>query len=57
MPAGYLAVIVPPALLIMYLVVGFRLETAQKLKLRYFSLVLYGIMVAVFICLFSVART
>jgi hypothetical protein len=53
MPAEYLATIVPPALLIMYLVVGFRLETAQKLKLRYFSLVSYGIVVAIFICLFS----
>src|SRR5215813_3717553 len=53
MPAEYLAVIVPPALLIMYLVVGFQLETAQKLKLRYFSLVSYGIVAAVFIVLFS----
>jgi hypothetical protein len=49
MPAGYVAAIVPPALLIMYLVVGFRLETAQEQKLRYFSLVLYGILVPVFI--------
>jgi hypothetical protein len=53
MPAGYLAVVVPPALLIMYLVVGFRLETAKRLKLRYFSLVSYGIVAAVFIFLFS----
>jgi hypothetical protein len=52
-PAGYVAVIVPPALLIMYLVVGFRLETTQQLKLRYFSLVSYGITAAVFIVLFS----
>jgi hypothetical protein len=52
-PAGYLAVIVPPALLIMYLVVGFWLETAQKIKIRYFSLVSYGIVGAVFIFLFS----
>jgi hypothetical protein len=53
MPAGYLAVIVPPALLVMYLVVGFRLEMAQKIKLRYFSLVSYGIVAAVFIFVFS----
>jgi hypothetical protein len=53
MPAGYLAVIVPPALLIMYLVAGFRLETAHNVKLRYFSLVSYGIVAAVFIWLFS----
>jgi chromate transport protein ChrA len=52
-PAGYLAVIVPPALLIMYLVVSFRLETNQQLKLRYFSLVSYGITAVVFIVLFS----
>ena len=37
----------------MYLVVGFQLETAQKLKLRYFSLVSYGILAAVFMVLFS----
>jgi hypothetical protein len=53
MPAGYLAVIVPPALLIMYLVVGFQLETAKKIKLRYFSLVSYGIVATVFIFVFS----
>lgn len=37
----------------MYLVVGFQLETAQKLKLRYFALMSYGIVAAVFIVLFS----
>jgi hypothetical protein len=52
-PDGYLASIVPPALLIIYLVVGFRLETTQQQKLRYFSLVSYGIVAAVFIVLFS----
>jgi hypothetical protein len=52
-PVGYFAVIVPPALLIISLVVGFRPESAHEQKLRYFSLVSFGIVVAVFIFLFS----
>jgi hypothetical protein len=51
-PVQYLAVIVPPALLIMYLVVGFRLEPVHEHKLRYFSLVSYGIVAVVFIFLY-----
>jgi hypothetical protein len=53
MPNSYFVVIVPAALLIMYLVVSFRLEPAHELKLKYFSLVSYGIVVTVFIFLFS----
>jgi hypothetical protein len=52
-PVGYLAVIVLPALLTMYLVVGFRLGPPREQTLRYFSLVSYGIVAAVFIFLFS----
>jgi hypothetical protein len=53
MPVGYLAAIVLPALLIMYLVAGFRLGPAYAQKLTYFSLVSYGIVAAVFIFLYS----
>jgi hypothetical protein len=53
MPISYFAVIAPPALLIMYLVVSFRLEPAHEQKLKYFTLVLYGIVAAVFVFLFS----
>ena len=52
MPAGYSAAIMLPALLIMYLVVGFRLGPTHEQKLTYFSLASYAIVAAVFIFLF-----
>jgi hypothetical protein len=52
MPAQYLVLVLPPALLISGLVLLWRPETIGEKKLRLFSLWFYGVVATVFILLF-----
>jgi hypothetical protein len=51
-PIGYLAIIAPVALLIMYIIVGSRLQTTDAIQLRRFALLFYGMTVTCFIVLY-----
>jgi hypothetical protein len=51
-PIGYLAIIAPVALLIMYIIVGSRLQTTNAIQLRNFALLFYGMTVTCFIFLY-----
>jgi hypothetical protein len=51
-PIGYLAMIAPLALMIMYIIVGSRLQTTDALRLRRFALLFYGMTVTCFIFIY-----
>jgi hypothetical protein len=51
-PIGYLAITAPVALLIMYIVVGSRLQTTDAVQLKRFALLFYGMTVTCFIFIY-----